>query len=174
MILCQVLFYFLMQYKSYVPVSFAVFSKFALLTLANFWKGIVLFNNIELAQCRLMGFTQIVTDVTSVVPTFLCCIALFWFVSFAFRFIILLCLLECAWGVSLLRERRGRCPRPCKPLKRLDRNFKCFCAVTFVSLIEFCAKLAPRLLSLGSHFLGRAPKKIKTKSSHNLTFLKQK
>ena len=31
---------------------------------------------------------------------------------------------------------------------RLDRNFKCFCAVSFVWLIGFCAVLAARLLSL--------------------------
>ena len=36
----------------------------------KFGKGVVLFDNIELAQCRLMGFTQIVTGVTSVGFTF--------------------------------------------------------------------------------------------------------
>ena len=39
---------------------------------------------------------------------------------------------------------------------RLERNFKCFGAVTFAWLIGLCAKLAARVLSLGSHFLGRA------------------
>ena len=59
---------------------------------------------------QIIGSFQIVTDVTSVVPTFCAALRFLVFATFAFRFIILLCLLECAWGVSLLRERRGRCP----------------------------------------------------------------
>ena len=55
---------------------FAVFSKFAPLTLANFEKGHFCLDIIELAQCRSIGFTQIVTDVTSVGSTFLSCIVL--------------------------------------------------------------------------------------------------
>ena len=49
---------------------FAVFSKFAPLTLANFEKGHFCLDIIELAQCRSIGFTQIVTGVTSVGFTF--------------------------------------------------------------------------------------------------------
>ena len=41
----------------YVFVSFAVFSKFALLTLANLEKAWFCLGRIEIAQCRLIGFT---------------------------------------------------------------------------------------------------------------------
>ena len=81
----------------------------------------------------------------------------FEFVSFAFLLLVLLCSLDCAGGFRSCGSDHGLCPLDShKPLKRLDRNFKCFCAVTFVWLIGLCAKLAPRVLSLGSHFLGRA------------------
>ena len=123
---------------------------------------------------QINRFTKIVIFATSLGFTFLSCIALLIFSFYLALLLILLYLLDCAGGFRSCGSDEDAVPRPCKPLKRLDRNFKCFCAVTFVSLIRFCAKLAPRLLSLGSHFLGRAPKKIKTKSSHNLTFLKQK
>ena len=75
---------------------------------------------------QIIGSVQIVTVVTSVVPTFLSCIALFGFVSFAFRFLVLLALLECAGGFRLCGGDHGLCPLDShKPLKRLDRNFKC-------------------------------------------------
>ena len=60
----------------------------------------------------------------------------------------------------------GLCPLDShKPLKRLDRNFKCFCAVTFVSLIGFCAMLQPRRLAIfrfAANLMPPPPKKIKT------------
>ena len=122
----------------------------------KFGKGLLLLCSLELAQCRLIGFTQIVTDVTSIGSTFLSCIALLGFVSFAFRFIVLLASLDCAGEFRLCGGDHGLCPLDShKPLKRLERNFKCFCAASFVWLIGFCAKLPPRVLSLGSHFLGR-------------------
>ena len=114
---------------------------------------------------QIIGSVQIVTVVTSVVPTFLSCIALFGFVSFAFRFLVLLALLECAGGFRLCGGDHGLCPLDShKPLKRLDRNFKCFCAVTFVSLIGFCAMLRPRRLAipgLTANLMPPPPKKIK-------------
>ena len=80
---------------------------------------------------QIIGSFQIVTDVTSVVPTFLSCIALLGFASFAFRFLILLALLECAGGISLLRERRGRCP---STLQAFDKGKACFrCRSNFSS-----------------------------------------
>ena len=93
----------------------------ALANLEKAWFGL---DRIELAQCRLIGFTQIVTVVTSVVPTFFSCIALFGFVSFAFRFLVLLALLDCAGGFRSCGSDHGLCPLDShKPLKRLDRNF---------------------------------------------------
>ena len=90
---------------------------------------------------QINGSFQIVTVVTSVVPAFFGCIALLFF-HFVFRFLVLLYLLECAGEFRLCGGDHGLCPLDShKPLKRLDRNFKCFCAVTFVSLIGFCAML---------------------------------
>ena len=76
-------------------------------------------------------------------------------------------MLECAGEFRLCGGDHGLCPLDShKPLKRLDRNFKCFGAVTFVWLIGLYAKLTPRLLSLGSHFLGRVQiKKSKQKQA---------
>ena len=91
---------------------------------------------------QINRFTKIVIFVTSLGFTFFSCIALFGFVSFAFLLFILLYLLECAGEFRLCGGDHGLCPLDShKPLKRLDRNFKCFCAVTFVSLIGFCAML---------------------------------
>ena len=105
---------------------------------------------------QIIGSVQMVTFVTSVVPTFLSCIALLgllvllgFTVNFAFA-------VRMCWGFRSCGSDHGLCPLDShKPLKRLDRNFKCFGAVTFVWIIGFCAVLAPRMLSLGSHLLGR-------------------
>ena len=123
---------------------------------------------------QIIGSFQIVTGVTSVVPTLLGCIALLFF-HFAFRFLVLFCSLECAGGFRLCGGDHGLCPLDShKPLKRLDRNFKCFCAVTFVWLIGFCAMLRPRrntILQLAANFRPPPPKKIKKyKSRRNLRF----
>ena len=59
---------------------------------------------------QIIGSFQIVTVVTSVAPTFFSCIALFVFVTFALLLFVLLYSLECAWGVSLLRERPRALP----------------------------------------------------------------
>ena len=97
---------------------------------------------------QIIGSVQIVTGVTSVVPTFCGCIALLGFVSFAFRFIVLLALLDCAWGVSPLRRRPRALPFGFPPPLKRWTKLLYGCAVTF-------ALLPPRVLSLGSHFLGR-------------------
>ena len=99
---------------------------------------------------QIIVSVQIVTFVTSVAPTFFSCIALFVFAAFAFRFLVLLALLVCAGGFRSCGSDHGLCPLDShKPLikakpvfaaaqtflrkaSRLDRNFKCFGAVTFV------------------------------------------
>ena len=58
---------------------------------------------------QIIGSVQIVTFVTFVVPTFLNCIALLFF-HFALLLFVLLALLGCAGGVSLLRERPRALP----------------------------------------------------------------
>ena len=131
---------------------------------------------------QINRFTKIVIFVTSFGFTFFSCIALFLFVSFAFRFIVLLLLLECAWGFRSCGSDEDAVPRPCKPLKRLDRNFKCFGAVTFVWLIGLCAMLRPRrkrFLQLTANLRPLPPKKIKIKEAlikypRKLTFLMPK
>ena len=104
---------------------------------------------------QIIGSFQIVTFVTSVIPTLLSCIALLIFSFCLALLLILLSLLECAGVFRSCGSDEDAVPRPCKPLKRLDRNFKCFGAVTFVWFIRLYAKLAPRLPSLGSHLFGR-------------------
>ncbi len=61
--------------SAFVSVSFAVFSKFALLR-SQIWKrgGLALF--VRISAMQINGFTYIVTDVTSLAPNFLSCIAL--------------------------------------------------------------------------------------------------
>ena len=114
---------------------------------------------------QIIGSFQIVTDVTSVVPTLFGCIALLIFSFCLALMLLLLCSLECAGGFRLCGGDHGLCPLDShKPLKRLDRNFKCFCAVTFVWLIGFCAKLRPRrntILQLTANFRPPPPQKNK-------------
>ena len=99
---------------------------------------------------QIIGSIQIVTVVTSVAPTFFSCIALFVFATFALLLFVLLALLVCAGGFRSCGSDHGLCPlNSHKPLikakpvfaaaqtflrkaSRLDRNFKCFGAVTFV------------------------------------------
>ena len=104
---------------------------------------------------QINRFTKIVIFATSLGFTFLSCIALLIFSFYLALLLILLYLLDCAGGFRSCGSDEDAVPRPCKPLKRLDRNFKCFGAVTFAWFSRFCAVLPPRLLSLGSHFLGR-------------------
>ena len=114
---------------------------------------------------QINGSFQIVTVVTSVVPAFFGCIALLFF-HFVFRFLVLLYLLECAGEFRLCGGDHGLCPLDShKPLKRLDRNFKCFGTDTFVSLIGFCAMLttaAACYLPICGKLNAAAPQKNKT------------
>ena len=88
--------------------SFALFSKFAPLTLANLEKGyFALF--VRNSAMQIIGSGQIVTDVTSVIPTLLSCIALLIF-SFCFSFYCFACSVRLRWGISLLRERPRALP----------------------------------------------------------------
>ena len=111
---------------------------------------------------QIKRFTKIVAFVTSLGFTFLSCIALFDFLLL-FGFTVTFALfVRMRWGFRLCGGDHGLCPLDShKPLKRLDRNFRCFCAVTFAWFSRFCALLPARLLSLGSHLFGRVPQKIK-------------
>ena len=101
---------------------------------------------------QIKRFTKIVIFVTSLGFTFLSCLALLIFSFYLALLLLLLALLECAGGFRSCGSDHGLCPLDShKPLKRLDRNFKCFGAVTFIWFIGFCAVLPPRLLSLDSH-----------------------
>ena len=112
---------------------------------------------------QISRFIQIVVFVTALGFSFLGCIALFGFFTLAFLILLLLYSLECAGEFRLCGGDHGLCPLDShKPLKRLDRNFKCFGTATFVWLIGFCAKLAPRLLFFGYRLTwARLNKKIK-------------
>ena len=121
---------------------------------------------------QIKRFTKIVAFVTYLGFTFFSCIALFDLLVLLFVF--LFCLL-CQNALGVFRScgsDEDAVPRPCKPLikakpvfaaaqtflrkaSRLDRNFKCFCAVTFVSFIGVCAMLRPRrntILQLTANF----------------------
>ena len=105
---------------------------------------------VRISAMQIIGSFQIVTDVTSVVPTFVSCIAL----------LVFLLLLGFTAAVALsVRMRWGF--RSCgsdlvgllAPLKTPSPA-----GLSWTSLwvhFYFCAILPPRLLSLGSHFLGR-------------------
>ena len=97
---------------------------------------------------QINRFTKIVIFVTSLGSTFLAALR-FLFFTFAFLLFILLYSLECTGGFRLCGGDHGLCPLDShKPLKRLDRNFKCFGVVNFVWLIGFCAKLRLRRLAI--------------------------
>ena len=96
---------------------------------------------VRISAMQINGSGQIVTGVTSVVPTFFSCIALLFF-HFAFFLFILLALLDCAGEFRLCGGDHGLCPLDShKPLikakpvfaaaqtflrkaSRLERNFR--------------------------------------------------
>ena len=99
------------------------------LWLVKFRKGYFCLDIIELAQCRSIGFTQIVTGVTSVGFTFFVLHCAFGFIlllgfTAAFALFVRMCR-----GVSLLRERFSGAARPPKnPLAswaQLDQLMGC-------------------------------------------------
>ena len=93
---------------------------------SQIWKRVTFALFVRISAMQINGFFQIVTDVTSVGFNLFSCIALFGFVSFAFLLFILLCSLECAGVFRPCGSDHGLCPLDShKPLKRLDRNFKC-------------------------------------------------
>ena len=113
---------------------------------SQIWKRVTFALFVRISAMQIIGSGQIVTFVTSVVPTFFSCIALFWFVSFAFRFLVLLYLLDCAGVFRSCGSDGDAVSRPCKPLikakpvfaaaqtflrkaSRLDRNFYMGCAL---------------------------------------------
>ena len=59
---------------------------------------------------QIIGSVQIVTGVTSVVPTFLSCIALLGFLLLLGFTVALALFVRMRWGISLLRERPRALP----------------------------------------------------------------
>ena len=113
---------------------------------------------------QIIGSFQIVTSLHLSNQHFWAALRFFIF-CFAFRFLVLLYLLDCAGGFRSCGSDHGLCPLDShKPLKRLDRNFKCFGAVTFVSLIWVFAMLRLRrlaILRLTADLMPPPPQKIK-------------
>ena len=73
---------------------------------------------------QINGSFQIVTGVTSVVPTFLSCIALFDLLVLLGFTVTFALFVRMRWGFRLCGGDHGLCPLDShKPLKRLDRNF---------------------------------------------------
>ena len=140
----------------------------------KFGKGVLLLNQDRISAMQIIGSGQIVTDVTSVVPTF--CAALR-FLIFSFCLALLLLLLyslECAGVFRSCGSDGDAVPRPCKPLKRLDRNFYMGALLLLFRSSGFVQSLRRGCYLWVRTFLGAPPKKIKTKNPHNLTFLKHK
>ena len=133
---------------------FALFSKFAPLRSQILKRGSFdLF--VRISAMQIIGSGQIATSLHLSYQHFLAALRFLIFSFCLALLLILLSLLECAGEFRSCGSDEDAVPRPCKPLKRLDRNFKCFGAVTFAWFSWFCAVLPPRLLSLGSYFLGR-------------------
>ena len=97
--------------------------KYLLCFARKYLKGSLLFEYYRISAMQIIGSGQIVTYVTSLVPTFFSCIALFCICYFCFSFFVLLALLDCAGVFRSCGSDEDAVPRPCKPLKRLDRNF---------------------------------------------------
>ena len=132
---------------------------------------------------QIIGSGQIVTLVTSVVPAFFSCIALFICFFCLALLLLLLYSLECAGGFRSCGSDHGLCPLDShKPLikakpvfaaaqtflrkaSRLDRNFKCFGAVTFVPYFRRGC-----FVSVRTKFGRVPPKKIKTAPHETLLF----
>ena len=109
---------------------------------------------VRISAMQIIGSGQIATSLHLSYQHFLAALRFLIFSFCLALLLILLSLLECAGEFRSCGSDEDAVPRPCKPLKRLDRNFKCFGAVTFAWFSWFCAVLPPRLLSLGSYFLG--------------------
>ena len=111
---------------------------------------------------QIIGSGQIVTGVTSVVPTFFSCIALLFF-HFAFFLFILLALLDCAGEFRLCGGDHGLCPLDShKPLKRLDRNFYMGALLLLFGLSGFMQSCRRGCFVSVLTKFGRVPQKIKT------------
>ena len=122
---------------------FALFSKFAPLRSQILKRGSFdLF--VRISAMQIIGSGQIATSLHLSYQHFLAALRFLIFSFCLALLLILLSLLECAGEFRSCGSDEDAVPRPCKPLKRLDRNFKCFGAVTFVWLIGLCAKLRPR------------------------------
>ncbi len=119
---------------------------------------------------QIIGSGQIVTGVTSVVPTFFSCIALLFF-HFAFFLFILLALLDCAGEFRLCGGDHGLCPLDShKPLKRLDRNFYMGALLLLFGLSGFMQSCRRGCFVSVLTKFGRVPQKIKTAPHETLLF----
>ena len=112
---------------------------------------------------QIIGSVQIVTDVTSVVPNFFGCIALFdllVLLGFTVNFALFV---RMRWGVSPLRRRFSGAPRPPKdPLAswaQLDQLMGALLILLGSACFVPCCRRGCYLW--GSHFLGRVPQKNK-------------
>ena len=133
----------------FVWLCLALFSKFAPLRSQILKRGSFdLF--VRISAMQIIGSGQIATSLHLSYQHFLAALRFLIFSFCLALLLILLLLLECAGVFRSCGSDHGLCPLDShKPLKRLDRNFKCFGAVTFVWIIGFCAVLSPRMLSLG-------------------------
>ena len=135
---------------------------------------------------QIIGSGQIVTGVTSVVPTFFSCIALLFF-HFAFFLFILLALLDCAGEFRLCGGDHGLCPLDShKPLikakpvfaaaqtflrkaSRLDRNFYMGTLLLLFGLSGFMQSCRRGCFVSVLTKFGRVPQKNKNSTARNLT-----
>ena len=76
---------------------------------SQIWKRVTFALFVRISAMQIIGSGQIVTFVTSVVPTFLAALRFLDLLVLLFFFYFAL-FVRMRWGVSLLRERRGRCP----------------------------------------------------------------
>ena len=125
---------------------------------------------------QIIGSFQIVTDVTSVVPTLFGCIALLIFSFCLALMLLLLCSLECAGGFRLCGGDHGLCPLDFhKPLKRLDRNFYMGALLLLFGSSDFvqsCDRGGTPFYSLQQISDRRPPKNKKIQKPQELTLLR--
>ena len=122
---------------------------------SQIWKRVTFALFVRISAMQIIGSGQIATSLHLSYQHFLAALRFLIFSFCLALLLILLSLLECAGVFRSCGSDEDAVPRPCKPLKRLDRNFKCFCAVTFAWFSWFCAVFAARLLSLSPHLFGR-------------------
>ncbi len=120
---------------------------------------------------QIIGSFQIVTGVTSVVPAFFSCIALFICFFCLALLLLLLYSLECAGGFRSCGSDHGLCPLDShKPLKRLDRNFYMGALLLLFGLSGFMQSCRRGCFVSDLTKFGRVPQKNKNSTARNLLF----